>query len=379
LSKPDLLERALGEHGLPGISAAVFDGDSVSERALGDATPDTQYLIGSITKTFVAAALVALEIDLHAPLTRYGTPAQLLSHTSGLQRELPGDAWGTLEFPDREQIVESLDDAELVLPPGRWHYSNLGYVVLGELIRECAGAPFEDVISERLLEPLGLTRTSWEPQDPYARGTNRGAPEPPIDKGGARASGGLWSTAADLARWVRHLMGLDALHRPFAHAGWDEAWGLGVACFRVEGRELWGHEGSTVGYQSALFYDCSTRAGAAVLTNATQPAGLRGIAASLVPQVTQGSKRDETPPPPEVEGLLGSWWSEGVEHRFRWTGRLETGEAVFAPAGDDRYRTAEGREEGELLRVVRDGSGEPVELWWAGYPFRREPGYSFGK
>jgi CubicO group peptidase (beta-lactamase class C family) len=378
LSKPDLLERVLVEHGLPGISAAVLDGDSVSERALGDATPETQYLIGSITKTFVAAALVALEIDLHAPLTRYGTPAQLLSHTSGLQRELPGDAWGTLEFPDREQIVESLDEAELVLPPGRWHYSNLGYVVLGELIRERAGTPFEDVIAERLLEPLGLTRTSWEPRDPYARGTNHGAPEPPVDKGGARASGGLWSTAGDLARWARHLTELEALHRPFAHAGWDEAWGLGVACFRVEGRELWGHEGSSVGYQSVLLYDREARAGAAILANATQPAALRGIAASLVPLVGQPQEVDE-PPPPEVEGLLGSWWSEGVEHRFRWTGRLETGEAVFAPAGDDRHRTVKGREEGELLRVVRDASGEPVELWWAGYPFRREPGYSFGK
>ena len=379
MSKPDLLERALGEHGLPGISAAVFDGDSVSERALGDAAPDTQYLIGSITKTFVAAALVALEIDLHAPLTRYGTPAQLLSHTSGLQRELPGDAWGTLEFPDREQIVESLDEAEIVLPPGRWHYSNLGYVVLGELIRERAGTPFEDVISERLLDPLGLTRTTWEPLEPYARGTNRGAPEPPIDKGGARASGGLWSTAGDLARWARHLLELDALHRPFAHAGWDEAWGLGVACIRVDGRELWGHEGSSVGYQSVLLYDREVGAGAAVLTNASQPAGLRGIAASLVPHVAQSQSADELPAPAEVEGLLGSWWSEGVEHRFRWTGRLETAEAAFAPAGDDRYRTVKGREEGELLRVVRDGSGEPVELWWAGYPFRREPGYSFGK
>jgi hypothetical protein len=172
-------------------------------------------------------------------------------------------------------------------------------------------------------------------------------------------------------------MELDELHRPFAHAGWDEAWGLGVACFRVEGRELWGHEGSSVGYQSALLYDREARAGAAVLTNATQPASLRWIAASLVPLVGQPQEVDE--PPPEVDALLGSWWSEGVEHRFRWKGRLETGEAAFAPAGDDRYRTVKGREEGELLRVVRDASGEPVELWWAGYPFRREPGFSFGK
>ena len=319
MSKPDLLGRALEEHGLPGISAAVFEGGVVSPRALGEATPETQYLIGSITKTFVAAALVSLEVDLHAPLTRFGSPARLLSHTSGLQREIPGDAWGTLDFPDREEIAASLDEAELVLPPGRWHYSNLGYFVLGELIAERAGRPFEDVISERLLEPLGLRRTTWEPVEPYARGTNRGASEPAIDKRGARASGGLWSTAGDLARWAQHLLELDALHRPFAHAGWDEAWGLGVACFRVGGRELWGHEGSSVGYQSALLYDREAKAGAAVLTNATQPAGLREIAASLVPIVALSHKVEE-PPPPEVEGLLGSWWSEGVEHRFRWTG-----------------------------------------------------------
>jgi CubicO group peptidase (beta-lactamase class C family) len=376
LSKPDLLERALEEHELPGISAAVFDEGSVSERVLGDATADTQYLIGSITKTFVAAALVSLEVDLHAPLTRFGSPAQLLSHTSGLQRELPGDAWGSLDFPDREQIVDSLDDAEVVLPPGRWHYSNLGYFVLGELIRERSGRSFEDVISERLLVPLGLRRTTWEPEEPYARGFNRATPERAVDKGGARASGGLWSTARDLARWAQHLLELDALHRPFAHAGWDEAWGLGVACFRSGGRELWGHEGSSVGYQSALLYEREARAGAAILTNATQPAGLREVAASLVPLVAKSHKVDETAPA-EVEGVLGSWWSEAVEHRFRWTGRLETDDAVFAAAGEGRYRTVSGREEGELLRIVRNEAGEPVELWWAGYPLRREPGYSF--
>ena len=128
-------------------------------------------------------------------------------------------------------------------------------LLLGLLAEKVGKAPLADQLRERFYEPLGLDRTGWEPREPYALGTNRGTPEPAIEKGGARASGGLWSTAGDLARWARHLMELEPLHRPFAHAGWDEAWGLGVACVRVEGRELWGHEGASVGYQFLLGKD----------------------------------------------------------------------------------------------------------------------------
>jgi CubicO group peptidase (beta-lactamase class C family) len=374
LSKPDVLERALAEHGLPSISAAVFeDGEVTWAQTAGDARPDTQYAIASVTKTFVAAALLELGVDLDEPL-RFGTPRQLLSHTSGLQRELPGDEWGTLEFPAREQVVARLEEAERVLPAGRFHYSNLGYVVLGELVAERAGAPVEDAIRTMLLEPHGLRRTTWEPEEPYARGFFRDRAEPPLVKGGTSASGGLWSTAGELARWGVQLLGLEELHRPYAHAGWDEAFGLGVECVRVDGRELWGHEGSTVGFRSALLYDRDARAGAAVLTNGAQATGLRAVAASLVPA---RRPREDGTAPAEVAGLLGSWWSEGVEHRFRWTGRLETDDAHFVEEERDRFRSSWGREEGELLRVVRGEDGEPIELWWAGYRFRREPGYSY--
>ena len=130
-----------------------------------------------------------------------------------------------------------------------------------------------------------------------------------------------------------------------------------------------------MGYQSVLLYDRGARAGAVVLTNATQPAHLRDVAAELVPDFVAQSH--ELDPPSEIAPLLGAWWSEGVEHRFRWTGRLETDDAQFAAEGPDRFRTVGGREEGELLLVLRDASGEPVELRWAGYPFRREPGYSY--
>ena len=374
MSKPDLLERALEEHGLPSISAAVFeDGEITWTQTAGDARPDTQYAIASITKTFVAAAVLELGVDLDQP-GRFGTPRQLLSHTSGLQRELPGEWWATLEFPARDEVVARFDEAERVLPPGRFHYSNLGYVVLGELVAERAGKPLEDAIRTLFLEPQGLGRTTWEPEEPHARGSFHERPERTLVKGGTSASGGLWSTAGDLARWGTHLLALEALHRPYAHAGWDEAFGLGVECVRVEGRELWGHEGATVGFRSLLLYDRDARAGAAVLTNAGQPAALRAVAAALVPRAR---RRDDEPPPREVEGLLGSWWSEGVEHTFRWTGRLESENAVFVQEAADRFRSAQGHEEGELLRVVRGEDGEPIELWWAGYPFRREPGYSY--
>ena len=57
----------------------------------------------------------------------------MLAHASGLQREIPGDVWESLEFPrSTEELLGKLEEAELVLAPGeRWHYSNLAYTLLG--------------------------------------------------------------------------------------------------------------------------------------------------------------------------------------------------------------------------------------------------------
>ena len=98
--------------------------------------------------------------------------------------------------------------------------------------------------------------------------------------------------------------------------------------------------------------------------------------------------------PADVEGLLGTWWTEGVEFAASWRAgddpdvdgadgaHLEL-RAAGAPAsrppavlrrdGADRWRVVSGREQGELLRVVRDGSGEPTRLYWATYPMTRLP------
>ncbi|MBW3592937.1 MAG: hypothetical protein KY396_04510, partial [Actinobacteria bacterium] len=93
--------------------------------------------------------------------------------------------------------------------------------------------------------------------------------------------------------------------------------------------------------------------------------------------------RPQEPPPDEIAGLLGRWWSEAEESIFSWRrGRLEARRAldaretepcVFESVGYELFRTVSGRERGELLRVVRDDDGVPIKLFWASYPFLRTP------
>jgi len=134
-----------------------------------------------VTKTFTAVLVLQcrddglLDLDdpigRHLDLPRQGELAvrRLLAHTSGLQREPFGDMWDTLDVPDVGRLLGDLGRAERVLPPARrYHYSNLGYALLGYLV---------------------------EPYSDHAR------PEPPLDMGALAPAAQLWGTAADLARW----------------------------------------------------------------------------------------------------------------------------------------------------------------------------------
>jgi hypothetical protein len=150
---------------------------------------------------------------------------------------------------------------------------------------------------------------------------------------------------------------------------------------------LAGHEGAMPGFLAAVWVRCEDRVGAVALANATSGAQPSALAAGLVGAVLDAEPTDPQPwlpgPPvdPFAEPLLGRWWSEGSEFVVSWrAGRLEAravaapparAPAVFAPEGTDLWRTVSGREAGELLRVVRDGSGTVVRLHWATYGFTR--------
>jgi CubicO group peptidase (beta-lactamase class C family) len=424
-----IVRRAQARQRAPSVSAAVFRGlELLWSGAVGwadvaarrEATPDTRYPIASITKSFVAVAVMQLRaagalalddpVQRHLPEAPAGpTIATLLSHASGIQREVPGSGWETLEFPSLEQVLGSLGEVELVLEGGaEWHYSNLGFVLLGEVVARLAGVPIERYIDERILGPIGLEETTWGPAEPAARGylthpfADSVFDEPgDTDKGGTIAAGGLWSTTGDLARWgaflhepdpevlapetLAEMRRLRVLAEP---QRWTRGWGLGLILNRIGERVFVGHEGGAIGAVSSLMVEQETGVGAVVLANTTAGCDPIALAAELAGAVLDADEevepwRPAEPAPPDLAAVLGRWWTEGNEFVLSWRdGRLEARlagapewrrPAVFERVEGDRFRTVSGRERGEWFEIVRDDDGQPTKLYWATYACTRDP------
>ena len=424
-----ILRAAQKERRLPSISAAVFTSEGVTwSSALGladveageEATPEHVYRIGSITKTFTAVCVIQLrdagQVDLDAPLRTYipevmpgPTVRQALAHLSGFQREPPGEIWETLTPPGREELLAGLEDAEQVLAPGTvWHYSNLAFALLGELVVRVSDTFYSAYLELNVLEPLGLWRTSVAAIEPVARGYYVGpwsdgvTLEPELELTETTAAlGQLWSTTEDLALWGAFLATghddvlakatLDEMTRVQAmvdDARWTVGWGLGLTLYRRGDRVLTGHGGAMPGYLAGLVVDRATGTGAAVLAGASTGARAEELALELAEAAIAASEAEvalwtpDAGAPADLAPLLGTWWVEGSEHVMRYRDeRLEI-ELIDGPVGrsvsalvqeaEDRFRIVEGRERGEVVRVVRDAGGAIVKLYFATYPMTRE-------
>jgi len=382
---------------------------------------DTQFLIASNTKTFVAAMIMQLRdegrlrlddpVDDLLPGSAHPgvTVRQLLAHASGMQREsVAPEFWNTLEIPDAGAFVADWNAAERVLDPHAvWHYSNLGYIALGEIIGHLDGRPWTESLRARLLDPLGLRDTTLEPRPPMTGRyyvspfTDVPVDEPELFLGILAAAGGLASTVADLARWHGFLLDPDeaVLRRDTVsemlepHAIRDDrfsaAHGLGFVIARENGRTWFGHTGGTPGGITGVFSDRESGVTGIVLMNNTGAKDPAGTAIRLGEQVAAHDPAPLDPwtpgtsAPEELVPLVGVWFSEGAPFVFRIrAGRLEAvvggadpslPPAVFEREGDDVYRTVSGRERGERLTVRRRADGTVWMLHWATYRFTREP------
>ncbi len=327
-----------------GIAAIVRDGDLLAARPFGrthlagpETTTDTVFRIASMTKSFLAACALALRdegvLDLTAPITDYApamaaaryrgrpvriTLADLLANRSGLGED---NAWGDEHLGVPREDIHALVAAGLRLtaPPAEvYQYSNVGMSLVGRAIEAVTGRDVERVISDRILDPLGLTQTRWRPGDygspsALARGHRTFdagatfAPEPYVGSGALACIGGLFSTVGDIARWVGFLASTDdtpgtttlsaqsrrelqRAHtviptrvarfagRPLQGSGYG--YGLVVEHDEVRGRTV-GHAGGLPGFASHMRWQASSRIGVVAFGSSDEFPAWRVTAAAL--------------------------------------------------------------------------------------------------
>ncbi len=409
---------------LPSLSACVAVGSApLLVRGLGadPPEPDVQYRIGSITKTFTAVLVLQLRdegllhlddrLDEHVSGTAVGglRVRELLSHTSGLRREPLGDFWEAVPGPSVEALLSSVGDAWVLLGGRRdWHYSNVAFGLLGALVSRLRGAPWESVLAERVLAPLGLADTTALARPPHAVGlrvhpfADAVEPEPMADTGAMGPAGQLWSTPTDLCTFGAFLVaGADgvlsadtvgemaevvAMSDPQT---WTLGFGLGVMLARRGDRVLAGHGGSMPGFGAGLAVDRTSGVSAAVCANAWQGMDGFGLAAELADLAAsqRPAPRGLAPwrpvdVPTEVAPLLGTWWwrgvavvathAEGALHLAPAADPLGPRRARYEVDGPDRFVCTSAANRGEHLVVERAPSGEVLRLDVGGFPHVRD-------
>jgi D-alanyl-D-alanine carboxypeptidase len=296
---------------LPGLSFAVLLGDSVwLARGYGRTavdeparvTPETVFQLGSISKSFLAALVVALAGDgaiaLDDPARRYlpdfpHLPASLrirhlLNHSSGT-REL-------FMLPEAEDGFSNLDRtvadlraavrrAPLDFDPGtRWSYSNTNYTLLSFIVEQVTGTPYHEALATRFFEPLELRSLRHCPPEPGGPGAARGhvvaggtlAAARPENTSWAWGDGGLCGTALDVARWMRALASGRALG-PLAYEtmiapatladGRQADYGFGLSLAEPDGVRKVAHNGAMLGFSGSAAHYPDTRVTVVVLTN----------------------------------------------------------------------------------------------------------------
>ncbi|MGH3050792.1 MAG: serine hydrolase domain-containing protein [Gaiellaceae bacterium] len=310
------LAELIAAHGVPGAQLAVLDGDEIVESAAGvlslrtgcPTTPDALFLPGSIGKLYTATLVLMLagegRLDLDEPIRAYlpefrvqdaraaevVTPRHLLCHTSGFD----GDHFTDTGRGDDALALYVDGCAELpqIAPPGLiWSYSNSGYSILGRIVEVLSGATFEDVLRERLFEPLGLEHTvSFAEQAiPHPTSVGHVAGEDGLVVSEtwslARAFGPMGAaviaSAGDVLRFVQpHLAepGVTLLEPKLVAAMQEEqvrlvddllghAWGLGWILDRWGEVDVIGHDGNSIGQNAFMRVAPGERFGFCLQTN----------------------------------------------------------------------------------------------------------------
>jgi D-alanyl-D-alanine carboxypeptidase len=331
------------DQGFAGLSLAIVrEGKLVfakgyGKRSLEEGAPveaDTPFAVGSLTKQFTCACVLLLVEDgklsvddqvakYYPGLTKAGhiTLHDLMTHTSGYTDYYP------LDFVDRrmkEPVTETALLAEYAgtkldfEPNERWSYSNTGYILLGSIVSKVSGKPFGQFLQERILGPLGMTHSAFEPGPDFkarARGYTSFAlgplePAVPEASGWLHAAGGLWASATDLARWDIALMEGRVL-KPASYrlmttprallSGHTTGYGCGLNVQKSGDETVLRHGGAVSGFLAVNAMIPRTKSAVIIFTN-NEHLAPDALHATILTLLLNDSKKHGTQHVPKVSG-----------------------------------------------------------------------------
>ena len=399
----------LDEWKVPGLAVAIVaDGEllaaeGVGLRELGGyevMDGDTIFRVGSLSK--LVTGVLALQeaeagrLDLGAPasaaledlsladpeaLSSFSLQ-DLLGHGSGLQSSGVPNSCGT-EADDLERVVaERAPGWDLWTPPGTlYNYANPGYVLVGTAVQRSAGQPFESLALERVLEPAGMERVSYQPDEVVALGnvavghsidfpTGELTMVRELEERACTASfpsGGLMTSARELGRLVEVLLGQaepwlnTESSESLTSGGWEfsESAGYNHGLLRTSYREhvAWHHGGTVGGYLATMWVLPEEELGVVVLANSDH--------ATVYP-AQPWSKPTDLVAIEVLDTFLGlepATYQPTVRELEDWGGRY-----AGRYLSEFDWGELEVRREGETLWLEELDTGQVRELW----PYSRD-------
>ncbi|MGW7535446.1 serine hydrolase domain-containing protein [Amycolatopsis sp. NPDC054798] len=334
------LAELLAEHGIPSAAIGILRDGERTEFAVGvknvetrePARTDTVYQCGSMTKTWTALAFLQLvdegKVDLDRPVRTYlpafavadpvtsarVTPRHLLNHTNGIEEAYgdPGEGDDVLE-----RMVENIAGAPQVFPLGRTHgYSAaLGYAILARILETADGKTWDDLMRDRLFDPMGLTGTNTLPEQAdesraatghLIRSLDEGPFPTPIDylPRAYGPGGGITSTIGEVLALAHVLLndgvapnGIRVLSAGLVQEMkssrvlvpdpllFGPEWALGLIVCDWNGETVYATDGSTIGQNSRLRILPESNTAVAMLTNGgPRESFYRTVFAEILPE-----------------------------------------------------------------------------------------------
>lgn len=394
------------------------------------AGPRSVYRAGSISKLFTAVAAMQLveqgKLDIDRPVSVYDpqfrvvvpfddagpiTLRQLMCHRSGMFRESPVGGYLDPTEPTVAATVASIAPCVLVHRPGtHTKYSNIGATVTGHMVAKVSGMPFAEYQQKYLLGPLGMRDSGFEINEAIRRRLAPGRMRVADGKGGLREieaplfelgtipAGNLYTTAADLARFVRFLLaegrsGDQQLLRPetlekmFTVQLTEEkaGFGLGFHVGEFRGHKMVSHMGAVYGHTTSVAALPQEKIGVVVLTNEDIATGPVRRLVDAAMELMLEAKLGERPKPPQkpipiapddLAEFAGDYESESYWARIEVVdgaarANVSGQSLTLVPVEPDRF-LADGRWAHQAPLVFqRDDSGEVTGFSAMEQKFRR--------